>query len=97
MTESRVVMIEQRLRAALQVETVTVRDDSRLHAGHAGAKDGGGHYRVLIVSPDFTGRSTLQRHRMVYEAMGEAMRADTIHALSIQALSPQEHQQQDKG
>lgn len=97
MTESRVAMIEQRLRAALQVETVTVRDDSRLHAGHAGAKDGGGHYRVLIVSPDFTGRSTLQRHRMVYEAMGEAMRADTIHALSIQALSPQEHRQQDKG
>ncbi len=95
MIESRVAMIERRLRAALQVETVTVRDDSRLHAGHIGAKDGGGHYRVLVVSPDFTGRSTLERHRMIYEAMGEAMRADTIHALSIQALSPQEHRQQD--
>lgn len=95
MIESRVAMIERRLRAALQVETVTVRDDSRLHAGHIGAKDGGGHYRVLVVSPDFTGRSTLERHRMIYEAMGEAMRADTIHALSIQALSPQENRQQD--
>lgn len=96
MTESRVAMIERRLREALQVETVTVRDDSRLHAGHAGAKDGGGHYRVTVVSPDFTGRTTLQRHRMVYEAMGEAMRVDTIHALSIQALTPQEHQRQRK-
>lgn len=96
MTESRVAMIERRLREALQVETVTVRDDSRLHAGHAGAKDGGGHYRVLVVSRDFTDRNTIQRHRMVYDAMGEAMRVDTIHALSIQALTPEEYRQQRK-
>ncbi|MDN5849232.1 MAG: BolA family transcriptional regulator [Nitrococcus sp.] len=94
MSESRVAMIERRLREALRVEAVTVHDDSRLHAGHAGAKDGGGHYRVLVVSLDFTGRNTIQRHRMVYDAMGEAMRADTIHALSIQALTPEEHRQQ---
>lgn len=97
MSESRVVMIERRLREALQVETVTVRDDSRLHAGHAGAKDGGGHYRVLVVSLDFTGRNTIQRHRMVYDAMGEAMRADTIHALSIKALTPEEYRQRQEG
>lgn len=93
MTESRVAMIERRLREALQVETVVVHDDSRLHAGHAGAKEGGGHYRVLVVSRDFTGRGTIQRHRMIYDAMGEAMRADTIHALSIQALTPEEYRQ----
>lgn len=90
-------MIERRLREALQIETVSVRDDSRLHAGHPGAKDGGGHYRVLVVSHDFTGRNTIQRHRMVYDAIGEAMRADTIHALSIQALTPEEYRQRQEG
>lgn len=97
MTESRVAMIERRLHEALQVETVTVHDDSRLHAGHPGARAGGGHYRLLVVSPEFTGRGTIQRHRMIYEAMGDAMRADTIHALSIQALTPDEYRQQHEG
>lgn len=97
MTESRVAMIERRLHEALQIETVAVHDDSRLHAGHPGAKDGGGHYRVLVVSREFTGRNTIQRHRMVYDAMGEAMRVDTIHALSIQALTPEEYRQRQAG
>lgn len=83
-------MIKQRLAAALTVESIDVIDDSHLHAGHAGARAGGGHYRVRIVSPDFTGRRQLERHRMVYQALGDAMRADTIHALNIDALTPEE-------
>ena len=66
-------------------------DDSAKHAGHAGAQSGGGHYRVLIVSQSFCGKSTLARHRLVYDALGELMRSK-IHALSIQSLAPDEAQ-----
>lgn len=66
-------------------------DDSALHAGHAGAKSGGGHYRLLVVSAQFTGQSTLARHRLIYNALGELMR-NKIHALSIQSLTPEETQ-----
>ena len=64
-------------------------DDSALHAGHEGAKGGGGHYRLLIVSAEFMGKSTLQRHRLVFDTLGELMRC-RIHALSIQSLTPEE-------
>lgn len=66
-------------------------DDSALHAGHAGARSGGGHYRLLVVSAQFSGQSTLERHRLVYNALGELMR-NKIHALSIQSLTPEETQ-----
>jgi len=66
-------------------------DDSAKHAGHAGARSGGGHYRLLIVSAEFSGKSTLFRHRMIYDALGELMRSK-IHALSIQSLTPEEAQ-----
>ena len=66
-------------------------DDSAKHAGHAGARSGGGHYRLLIVSAEFSGKSTLIRHRMIYDALGELMRSK-IHALSIQSLTPEEAQ-----
>jgi BolA protein len=84
----RVELIKQRLAAALQIDSIDVQDDSHLHAGHAGARAGGGHYRVRVVSPDFAGKRILERHRMVYDALGDAMRPDTIHALNIQALTP---------
>lgn len=64
-------------------------DDSALHAGHEGAKSGGGHYRLLIVSTAFAGKSTVARHRLVYDALGELMRRQ-IHALSIKSLTPEE-------
>ena len=64
-------------------------DDSALHAGHAGARDGGGHFRLLIVSEAFAGKTTVKRHRMVFDALGELMRS-RIHALSIQSLTPDE-------
>lgn len=86
---NRVVEIEQRLRAALSPLRLDVEDESAKHAGHAGARDGGGHFDVTIVSAQFAGKSLLQRHRLVYDALGEAMRKD-IHALSIHALTPDE-------
>ena len=64
-------------------------DESALHAGHAGARSGGGHYRLLIVSEEFKGKSAVERHRRVYSALGELMRSK-IHALSIQSFSPDE-------
>ena len=66
-------------------------DDSARHASHAGAMSGGGHYRLRIVSAAFSGKSTLIRHRLIYDALGELMRS-RIHALSIQSLTPEEAQ-----
>ena len=85
----RVSQIEQRLRAALAPLHLEIEDESAKHAGHTGARDGGGHFDVTIVSSQFAGKSLLQRHRLVYDALGEAMRKD-IHALSIHALTPDE-------
>ena len=64
-------------------------DESHLHAGHAGAKDGRGHFRVSIVSEAFEGMNPIARHRAVYAAMGDLMTTD-IHALSIEALASSE-------
>jgi BolA protein len=66
-------------------------DDSAKHAGHQGAKSGGGHYRLRIVSSAFCGKRTVARHRLVYEALGELMHG-RIHALSIVSQSPDEVQ-----
>ncbi len=85
----RVAQIETRLRAALAPQRLVIEDESAKHAGHAGARDGGGHFDVTIVAAQFAGKSLLQRHRLVYDALGEAMRKD-IHALSIHALTPDE-------
>ncbi|RRQ22927.1 BolA family protein [Thiohalobacter thiocyanaticus] len=89
MTAERVAMIRERLTEALQPEDLDIQDDSAKHAGHEGAKGGGGHFNVRIVSPAFAGRNLLERHRMVYDALGDAMHSD-IHALSIQAKTPEE-------
>lgn len=81
-------VIEQRLRATLNPEKIEIRDDSARHAGHAGAREGG-HFHVLIVSPAFAGLSPIQRHRRIYEALGDLKQAG-IHALSLEALAPGE-------
>lgn len=86
----RPAMIRERLQRALSIEALEVHDDSHRHVGHAGARAGGGHYSLRIVSPDFVGQRRLQRHRLVYDAIGDAMRDDCIHALSIEALTPTE-------
>lgn len=82
--------IEQKL-APLSPLQYELQDESAQHAGHSGARSGGGHYRLLIVSPQFAGKTTLARHRMVYNALGEMMRQE-IHALAIRALAPEEMQ-----
>jgi BolA protein len=87
-TASRSERLRQRLEV-LQPERVEVTDDSHRHVGHAGAADGRGHFTVLVVSNRFAGLSTLRRHRLVYEAVGDLMTTD-IHALSIHALAPGE-------
>jgi BolA protein len=86
-TEERMLQIRQRLNDALQPQSLEVMDEGHLHRGHEGAKDGRGHFRLKIVSPLFAGKSMVQRHRLVYEAMGELMQTD-IHALAIDAAAP---------
>jgi BolA protein len=87
-TADRVARIRQVLTERLEPVLLTIRDDSAQHAGHAGAREGG-HFSVTVVSERFTGRSRMQRHQLVYEAVSELLRTD-IHALSIQARTPQE-------
>jgi len=84
----RPAMIRERLQA-LEPVSIEVVDDSARHAGHEGAKSGGGHYNVQIVSPQFEGKSLIERHRLVYDAIGDMMQKE-IHALSIRALTPGE-------
>jgi BolA protein len=86
---TRRVRIETRLREALDAEHVQVIDESALHAGHAGARSGAGHFRAVVVSERFAGRRPLERQRLVYAALAEEMGRD-IHALSMQALTPAE-------
>jgi BolA protein len=78
------------LLAALEPQSIEILDDSHKHAGHAGARDGGGHYRLNIVSPRFAGLSTMQRHRMVYDSLAPLMQRE-IHAVSITARAPEEN------
>jgi BolA protein len=89
MTAARVAMIRSRLEAAFRPQELEIVDDSHRHAGHAGARDGRGHFQVRIVAHDFTGKRTLERHRMVYAALGSLMQSD-IHALGVVALSPED-------
>jgi stress-induced morphogen len=83
----RVAEIESRLRAAFDPDEILVKDQSHLHAGHAGARDGKGHFEVRIVSNAFAGHNRVSRHRMIYDALGDLMQTD-IHALSINAIAP---------
>lgn len=86
---SRVERIRSELQRALHPDAIELTDDSHRHAGHAGARDGRGHFRVRIVSAEFQGLRPLQRHQLVYRSLGELMQTD-IHALSITALTPGE-------
>ena len=75
--------------SALAPESITVEDESAQHAGHEGAKGGGGHYRLIVVSQRFAGQALQARHRMVYQALGPLMHKE-IHALAISAYAPDE-------
>ncbi|EGV36324.1 BolA family protein [Neisseria weaveri] len=81
--------IETRLQA-LRPTLLQLRDDSHLHIGHAGNK-GGGHYHILVVSPAFEGISRINRQRMVKDPLHDLFSDGLIHALSIKAVTPDEH------
>ena len=89
MTEERVRQIQARLEDTFSPSHLQVKDQSHLHAGHAGARDGMGHFEVTIVSNSFEGKSRIERHRLIYAALGSLMQTD-IHALKINAFSPKE-------
>ncbi len=74
--------------ATLEPTQIDIEDESHLHAGHAGAREGG-HFKLSIVSPRFVGLTTMQRHRLVYDSVGD-LKAVGIHALSIKAKAPTE-------
>lgn len=75
--------------AALAPADLVIEDESAAHAGHAGAQAGGGHYRLRIITEQFAGMLPIARHRLVYDTLAELMLRD-IHALSIEALTPDE-------
>ncbi len=83
-------LIKQKLNEAIQPELIEIIDDSAAHAGHAGAKQGGGHYNVTIVAAMFEGKSLVQRHQLIYQALNDLMKKE-IHALGINALTPSEN------
>jgi len=87
-SEARIARIRSALERNLAPARLSIADDSAAHAGHPGAREGG-HFRVAVVSERFRGRTVLERHRLVYEAVGALMGCD-IHALSIVAESPEE-------
>lgn len=87
--EGRIEKIRLALQAAFAPQHLVIEDESHLHAGHAGAATGRGHFKVEIVSSAFAGQPAVARHRQVYAALGDLMQSD-IHALSIQARTPDE-------
>ncbi|MFL9925231.1 BolA family transcriptional regulator [Herbaspirillum lusitanum] len=87
--DARPALIRERLLATFSPEQCQVEDESALHAGHAGAASGGGHYRIRIVSTVFEGKNRLNRHRLVYDCLSDLMHQE-IHALAIAALTPSE-------
>jgi BolA protein len=87
--KSRAERIHELLSAALAPSMLELTDESAMHAGHAGAASGGGHYRLKIVSDRFEGLKLVMRHRLVYDSVHDMMHTE-IHALAITALAPSE-------
>lgn len=87
--QQRLAEIRLRLETTFQPESLVIEDEGHLHAGHEGARDGRGHFRVMLVSGEFSGKSMMARHRAIYAALGDLMQTD-IHALSIEAFAADE-------
>ncbi len=92
MSRNRAAAIRERLDAALAPTDLEIIDESDQHVGHAGARDGKSHFRVRIVSPRFEGAKSLERHRLVFDALDDLLKTD-IHALSVLAQAPEEVQE----
>ena len=89
MTQNRVLAIRARLLAVFDPPELEVVDESHKHKGHPGARDGRGHFSVKIISPHFAGRKPIERHRMVFAALGKLLETD-IHAISVRAGATEE-------
>ena len=87
--QARIALFEQDLNKAFSVDRLQIEDESHLHAGHAGAASGGGHFKLTIVALEFKGLSLLARHRAVYAALNRHIPIE-IHALTINAIAPGE-------
>ncbi|WP_108508420.1 BolA family protein [Polynucleobacter acidiphobus] len=87
--QERIAAFQDRLQKQLQPTQLVIDDESHLHAGHAGAAGGAGHFRITITTQAFTGLNSVARHRLVYGALKEFMPHE-IHALAIHALAPNE-------
>ncbi len=87
--QQRIAAFDQDLRKAFQVQSLVIDDESHLHAGHAGAASGGGHFKLEIVAPEFKGLNLVARHRAVYAALNRHIPKE-IHALTIVAIAPDE-------
>jgi len=87
--QERITLFEADLRSAFQAVQLNIEDESYLHAGHAGAASGGGHFKLTIVAPEFEGMSKVARHRAIYAALNKHFPA-SIHALTILAFTPSE-------
>lgn len=85
-------LIRQKLTSELNPQLIEIIDNSAAHAGHVGVQKGGGHYHVTIVADAFDGKSLVQRHQLIYAALGDMMK-EQIHALGINALTPSEQSQ----
>lgn len=87
--EATAAKIENLLRSHFSPVHLQIVDESVFHEGHAGAAAGGGHFQVLLVSGSFRGKSVVERHRAIYETLGELMKQE-IHALTLRTLTPEE-------
>jgi BolA protein len=87
--QQRIATFDDDLRKAFQIQALKIEDESHLHAGHAGAASGGGHFRLEIVAPEFKGLNLVARHRAIYAALNRHIPKE-IHALTIVALAPDE-------
>ena len=87
--QARIALFEQDLHKAFVIDHLQIEDESHLHAGHAGAASGGGHFKLTIVAPEFKGLSLVARHRAIYAALYRHIPTE-IHALTINAIAPGE-------
>lgn len=87
--EERIALFLADLKTALPIEQIAIEDESHLHAGHAGAASGGGHFKLSLISSAFDGLNRVARHRLIYAALNRHIPTE-IHALTIEAHSPAE-------
>ncbi len=87
--QQRIALFEEDLHKAFDIKNLAIEDESHMHAGHAGAASGGGHFKLSIVAPQFEGMNLVARHRAIYAALNRHI-PNEIHALTISALTPKE-------